>query len=425
MRWLPSLFAAEAIPSALITFVALVMFMQLGVSWEESTLWCGLLTLPWVLKSFVRKKVRDVQHFGTQARIAEACIFILLLALAASFTMGSSRRVLVFASLLLLCFACAWHELVARMFYENRLRSFWQNYYNSTKIFVSQSTVVLTYGVLILGVSAFEVMHHHRIHAIPYSWSRALFLLAAIYLWLMLFNLYALHPPRMKQRHHYRPISIGGAMMSELKFIDRIVWQPRGMVIVLCLFLLLLPQSLMFHTRAIYLLAPLAAGGLGVSLQWLSLAQGTVGVIAFSAGLGIGHWLWHHRQSGWLYASMVVPLGLSPLVYWLMTQQPPSTLFELCLATGVAQFCFGYGLNSCMVFVYAFSGNRYRSTINYLYIPLVALVMLVPMSASGWLVTRLGFPTFFAIDALTAIPAWLAGLLGWHLTDHYSLPHEE
>ena len=78
MRWIPSLFAAEAIPSAMITFVALLMFVQLGVGWGESTLLCGLLMLPWVLKSFLRDKVRRMGHFQHVLRVVELLIFFVL-----------------------------------------------------------------------------------------------------------------------------------------------------------------------------------------------------------------------------------------------------------------------------------------------------------------------------------------------------------
>ena len=103
----------------MITFVALLMFLQLGIGWEWSTLLCGLLSLPWVLKSFVREKVRRMGGFAIVLRIVEACIFGTLVALAFSFTTSTKWRItLVFKALLVLCFFCAWHELAARMYYE-------------------------------------------------------------------------------------------------------------------------------------------------------------------------------------------------------------------------------------------------------------------------------------------------------------------
>ena len=180
----------------------------------------------------------------------------------------------------------------------------------------------------------------------------------------------------------------------------------------LCLFFLLLPQALMFHTRALFLLAPVSEGGLGCSLQWIGMAQGTVGVIAFSLGLGIGH---RQERKKKIFSSIKtahVTLLLSPFVYYAMTLWPPQTLPLLCVATFLAQFTFGVGLNACIPYIREVSGERYSSTINYIFIPAVALVMLLPMAISGGLAEYLGFHHFFALDTCFTIPAFLAGYWG-------------
>jgi PAT family beta-lactamase induction signal transducer AmpG len=179
----------------------------------------------------------------------------------------------------------------------------------------------------------------------------------------------------------------------------------------LCLFFLLLPQALMFHTRVLFLLAPVSEGGLGCSLQWIGMAQGTVGIIAFSLGLGLGR-RWERKTK--VFSSIPfahVTLLLSPFVYYAMTLWPPQTLPMLCVATFVAQFTFGLGLNACIPYIRAVSGERYSSTVNYIYIPAVALVMLLPMAISGGLAEYLGFRAFFTLDAFMAVPALIAGRL--------------
>jgi len=410
MRWIPTLFAAEAIPSALITFVALLMFLQLGIGWESSTLLCGLLSLPWVFKSFLRQKVRNHGRFAYVLRGVEAAIFLTLVVLAFSFNGKAGSTYLVFASLFVLCHFCAWHELLARMYYERMLRPKEQRLYNSPKMFSSQSSTILTYGVMIVVVGSLEVFYHNRRDAISFSWSSAIYLLAGFYLLLMLYNFFVLRSPRVGDRG--QTASIGNALRAEVHVIDRIAHKPHWLSVIACLFLFLLPQSLMFYTRVLFFIAPSTEGGLGCSLQWIGLAQGTVGVMAFSLGLGLGYRLYAHYHR-FLPQALFMPL--SPLVYYLMTLYPPTTLLPLCMATFAAQFCFGLGLNGCLVFVRYISGERYRSTINYLYIPLVALVMLVPISVSGWLVCQWGFNTYFLIDSLLAIPAWLAAYIGYRL----------
>lgn len=406
MKWLPTLFAAEAIPSAMITFVALLMFLQLGIGWEQSTLLCGLLTLPWVMKSFVRAKLRQLGHYSGQLRLLEVCICCQLVALAFCFIDRSSSRWLLFVMLFVLCLFCAAHELVARMYYEHRLTPDDQRYYNSWKMFISQSTVVITYGVMIVGVGFLEVFYHNRRNVMALSWSMAVYVLAGIYLLLVVYNLFALRSPAVSPSSPSS--SFLDAMRAEVHVIDRIAHKPHWFLVVLNLALLLLPQALLFHSRVLLFIGSRAQGGLAASLQWIGLAQGSVGVIAFSAGLALGYWRQMPRTSAFL-------LGLSPLVYWVLSHVLPQDLLSLCLAAFVAQFCFGYGLNATLPFVRYISGNRYRSTINYLYIPLISLVMLPPMAVSGWLVARLGFQTFFLLDTLLVLPAWLAAYFGFRL----------
>ena len=411
MKWLPSLFAAEAIPSAMITFVALLMFVQLGVGWSESTLLCGLLMLPWVLKSFMRDKVRRRGHFQHVLRGVEVLIFFVLVALAFCFGDNPDTPYRIFAVLFVLCLLCAWHELAARMYYERMLRPREQRFYNSLKMTFSQASAVITYGLMLNAVGVLEVFYHNRRQAFSLSWSTAVYLLAGFYLLLIIYNAFVLRAPHVgdiPQRNTFR-----GAVRAEMRVIDRIMHRPHWLVAVACLFVLLLPQALMAHSRVLFLLAPVAEGGLGCSLQWIALAQGTVGVIAFSLGLGLGHRLERNRRAFSTINTAHITLVLSPFVYYVMTQWPPTRLEQLCLATFLAQFTFGFGLNACIPYVRYISGERYRSTINYLYIPLVALVMLVPVSASGWLVELLGFERYFTLDAFLSLPAFLAGYWGF------------
>ncbi len=411
MKWIPTLFAAESIPSAMITFVALLMFLQLGIGWAFCTLLCGLLSLPWVFKSFVRWKVQQAGHFSYVLRGIEVLIFMMLCLLAFCFNGMNVSIYLIFATLFVLCLLCAWHELAARMYYERMLRPRDQRLYNGPKMFSSQVSSVLTYGVMIVLVGSLEVFYHNRRQAIAYSWSSAVYLLAGFYLLLVLYNFFVLRKPRVGDSHKNE--SFSGAVLAEIRVIDRIAHKPHWLLAVVALAFFLLPQSLMFYTRVLYLIAPVADGGLGCSLQWIGWAQGTVGVIAFSLGLGLGYILSRRHHLLWPQA---VVMPLSPVVYLVMTQYPPSGLLPLCVATFIAQFLFGLGLNACMVFVRYISGERYRSTINYLYIPIVSLVMLPAVALSGWCVEQIGFPLFFLIDSLLALPAWLAAYIGMRLT---------
>jgi len=174
---------------------------------------------------------------------------------------------------------------------------------------------------------------------------------------------------------------------------------------VLILFLLLLPQGLMFHARVLYLFDTVANGGLECTMQEIGFAQGTVGVIAFSVGIAFGRW----KTSANLFWPLAISLVLSPLVYLGMTIWPPQSLWQLCLCTMSAQLLFGLGLGVCRLPISSISGARYNGTVNMLQIPLVSAALLVPMAVSGWMVEQLGYDTYFLVNVLSA-PLCLLGV---------------
>lgn len=403
-HWVPSLFAAEEIPASIVTYVAVLMFLQTDTTPAMATCYCGFLFIPWVLKSFLRSHVRRIGLFRRQIQWLELCIVGVLMGLAFVFL----RRILsltlpfsLFLVLFVLSLLTAWHELAARMYYERMLRPREQRFYNTPKILASQSAVVLTYGMLIMLVGALQVIFRR----IPRSWNEGCYLVAGVFLLFTLYHLFALRRPSVRDsRQNGTPID---AVRDEIRVIDRIRHKAHWFPYVVGLTLLLLPQSLMFYSRVLFLYMSKAEGGMGCTIQEIGFAQGTIGVIAFSIGLLLGrqllHWIDIRRVFWWL----AVALGLSPIVYLMMTFEPPSSLMVLSAATFQAQFFFGFGLNVVRYFVRYISGERYRNTINVLYIPLVATVMLPAMAASGWLATLLGFRLFFLLDVLTAPIAWL------------------
>ena len=190
MKWLPSLFTAEAIPSAMITFVALLMFLQLGIGWETSTLYCALLTLPWVMKSVVRRPLQRWGHYVAQLRCAEIASLLCLVALAFSFTAHTNRQEWVLLCLFVLCIFSAWHELVSQMYYQQRLRRPYQRFYRMARMSFSQVAVILTYGVMIVAVGSLEVFFRNYPHVFARSWSTAVYLLAGVYLMLVVWNMW-------------------------------------------------------------------------------------------------------------------------------------------------------------------------------------------------------------------------------------------
>lgn len=210
------------------------------------------------------------------------------------------------------------------------------------------------------------------------AWSMECYIIAGGFMLFSLLNVVLLKNPLVQNPHRYE--TIRNTVSAELRVLERIKKQPYSQHIILSLFFLLLPQSLMFFTRVFFLLARAKDGGLDCSIPELGFAQGTIGVIAFGVGILTGRQLLRRYGTRRMFWWMVVPLTLSPVFYMFMAHEPlVDNLPAICSMCLLAQLFFGFGLNICHAFVRSISGERYRNTIGVFYIPLIAAAMFIPI----------------------------------------------
>jgi len=265
----------------------------------------------------------------------------------------------------------------------------------------SQTAVILTYGALISLVGALQIFFREQRTA----WTMGLYTLAGVLLILFFYHLFILFYFGQTETGESETAQPSASKKNTL--LEGVsLW--RYWII---LFLMLLPQGLMFHARVLYLYDTHTKGGLECTMQEIGFAQGTVGVIAFSLGVALGHSLLRHYRHTWVLRLLGAALGISPAVYLFMTHFPPTSLITLSLCTFLAQGFFGLGLSACYHMVSYVNKQHYSRSFNPLHIPIIAVCLVVPMALSGWLTTRLGYQTFFLADTLCAPLSWLAALI--------------
>lgn len=400
--WIPSLCVAEEIPAAVVMFVALLMFLQFGADEGMAALYSGGLFLPWVMKSYFYSKVRNAGLLERNLHRAELLMLVCLMGIAVYVSEAKVQDWLLFILLFALSCLCAWHELLSRLFYSKMLEPREQRLYGTTKMVSSQMTLVITYGVLIIVAGFFEVFFR----SYQKAWAMESSLVAGGFMIFCILNFIVL--PRVQGRQPYRYESVADTVKNEWHIVSRIRQKPHIFAVLLSLFFLLLPQALMFNTRVFFLLASSERGGLDCSFQDVGFAQGTIGVLAFSLGIALGRSMMREYGNRSMFGVTAVVLTLSPVPYLLMALYPQiGNMLMLCCMTFVAQLFFGFGLNVCRVYVPYISEQRYRNVTNFLYLPMVASLMVVPMTLSGWLCMELGYQTFFKLCVAIAPVAWI------------------
>ncbi len=391
--WIPSLFVASEIPATIITYVALLMFLQTGSSAALSTLYCGLLFIPWALSFLVRERLGRIGNYHRQIQLVELVLVLVLIAVSLTFTIKGRIGNWLLLSMLLLSVFTVWHTIACTLYYDNMLLRREKYMWRGVRMFFSLCAVILTYGLMLMFVGALEVIYR----IIKISWSQGCYLVAGLFLLITIYHIISLRGINAVQTN------IAYNIGSHLGFTDKKHW----LLAVASLFVVLLPQALMLMSRVVFLITPTTEGGLGFTIQDIAFAQGAVGVIGFYIGIVMCRQLLQSNVVGDGFGLTAVSLGLSPCVYLLMVISPPSSLHILCLCTFSAQFFFGFGIPVCDRFIRYVSGKQYVGYVNYFIIPAVAMVVVPPVCLSGALLTALGFKWFFVVDALLAPVAWL------------------
>lgn len=381
-RWISGLLTAGEIPSSMIIYVSVLMFLQLGGGPERATLYSSLLFLPVALLPLYGRLLLRLGHVSVQMYVVQAVLSGALVWLAWSFRACSALGML--GPLAVVAALGAWYRLLADVCFRRHVDARSRQLLSTPVLLARQASIVLTYGALIIVVGGQQVM----LRQIRLAWSRGVLLMAVtlFVLWLLLFFM-------------RRPEAVGRRPQSPSFPSSPIPWRQ-----LLLLFLLLLPQSLLFYTRVLMLLGERQQGGLACTIQEVGFAQGTVGVLAFCLGDTLSRHLPFRRVA----PVMALALGLSPAVYLFMTVFPPSGLPMLCVATFLAQCGFGLGLGVCRMPLRVLSPRAESSTAGIFHIPAVAACMMVPMACSGWLVRLMGYHHFFLMATLTVPLSWLA-----------------
>ena len=276
--WIPTLFATEAIVSATIIYVVLLMFIQLGTSYATTAVFAAALLLPSIAKLFIKWKYKWNPFIKTVLIIIHALLFIAFVITAFIINSKSTSVITIFVASFCIALINAVNEKVVAVYYNlvtnKKVQSFMGNY----RFVATQISFIVTYGVLIIFVGLHEIFFRN----IWLAWSMEYYFVAGVLLILLLFNALLLHRTNGQNNNKL--------LHKNLSLNHKII-KKRNVAFLFFTALLLLPQALLFCTKLFFLMTPESKGGLGCTLQDVGFIQGTIGVIAFMVGTFVGQHL--------------------------------------------------------------------------------------------------------------------------------------
>ena len=391
--WIPTLYIAEGLPNVVVMTVAVVMYMQLGLTDTDIALYTGWLGLPWVIKPLWSP---FVDLYRTKRWWVLAMQLLLGSALAGvAFTLNTPFWFQgSMAFFFLMAFSSATHDIAADGYYMLELDDHQQVWFVGIRNTFYRLAVIFGNGVLIPVAGILQVMFRHRM---AYTWCLVFYGLAALFIAIWLYHTYIMPRADADTPHETNAREVMNGVVTAFRtFFHKL--PPREMLFAM-LFLLFyrFPEALLTKMSVTFLMRPHSAGGLGLSPQEFGLASGTVGVIALTLGGILGGMLaGRDGFKRWLWP-MVCAITLPDIVYVYMSYALPDNLFVISTCLFIEQFGYGLGFTALTLYMLYFSKGAFKTS-HYAFCTAISyLGLMLPGMVSGWMKDALGYRTFFII----------------------------
>lgn len=156
-----------------------------------------------------------------------------------------------------------------------------------------------------------------------------------------------------------------------------------------------LPEAQLVKLINPFLLDPIDKGGLGLTTGQVGIVYGTVGIIGLTIGGIIGgivaakgglkKWLW----------PMAWSMSLTCLTFVYLSYATTPSLLTVNICVFIEQFGYGFGFTAYMLYLIYFSEGKHKTAHYAICTGFMALGMMLPGMAAGWLQETIGYRHFF------------------------------
>ena len=390
----PTLYFAEGLPNVIVMSVAVVMYMQLGMTDTDIALYTSWLGLPWVIKPFWSP---FVDLYRTKRWWVLAMQILLGSSLAGvAFTLNAAfwfQGTMFF--FFLMAFSSATHDIAADGYYMLELDDHAQTWFVGIRNTFYRIAVIMGKGLLVPAAGMLQLIFRNQK---AFTWSLVFYGLAGLFIAIWLYHSFIM--PRPEDDAEKKDTSASEVMAGMKKmFVAFIGKMPgREMLAALCFLLFYrFPEAMLSKMTDTFLLRPNSEGGLGLSPQEYGLANGTVGLIGLLLGGivggmlasrdGLKHWLW----------PMVCAITLPDIVYVYMSYAMPSNVWVVSAFLFVEQFGYGLGFTALTLYMLYFSQGAYKTSHYAICTGISYLGLMLPGMISGYLKDIMGYRTFFIL----------------------------
>ena len=419
ISWVPTLYFAMGMPFVVLNMVCTLMFKGLDVSDAQIAFWTSLIMFPWTLKplwSPLLELYKTKKFFVVVTQISTGCLFGLL---AVALNLPNFFAVSI-AILAIIAFSGATHDVAADGVYMSTLSNEdqakyigWQGaFYNIAKIAATGGLVYLA-GALIehftgdisgLTAEAAAVAKHE---GTVMAWMVIMFIIGGVMLLLGFYHI-AMLPTGGSAADSDDKGSFSDKM-TQLVDVFKDFFNKKHIVYYICFIILYrFAEGFVMKIVPLFLKAPRAEQGLGLTEQEIGIVYGTFGAAAFVIGsILAGYFIAHRGLKKSLFILCCV-FNLPFIAYALLAVYQPESIGLIGAGIVAEYFGYGFGFVGLTLFMMQQIAPGKHQMAHYAFASgIMNLGVMLPGMISGYVSDLLGYKYFFIFVMICTIPAFL------------------
>lgn len=228
---------------------------------------------------------------------------------------------------------------------------------------------------------------------IPFAWMVVFIVLSGFFFIVSIYHNWVL--PRPASDRPAKDAQAGSIMKEFFETFKTFFTKRQAAVAILFMLLYRLPEAQLVKLINPFLLDPIDKGGLGLTTGEVGIVYGTVGIIGLTLGGIIGgicaargglkKWLW----------PMAWSMSLTCLTFIYLSYAQDHSLLTVNICIFIEQFGYGFGFTAYMLYLIYFSEGEHKTAHYAICTGFMALGMMLPGMAAGWLQETIGYRHFF------------------------------
>lgn len=398
--WVPTLYFTQGLAYILITVLSVFMYKKLGLDNEHITLLTNLVGLPWTFKPLWSPFVDMLGTRRNWVWIMQLCtagaLGLLAASLAGSNVVGMTTAVLVIAAA-----SAATHDIAADGLYLLALRDAQQKAFVGVRTVFFRVAMFAGNGPLVILAGHLETSMGNPEKAYTTFFSLMAGLMVVFALW----HLFALPRPEADRPGEMRDAN--ARVQAFFGTFASFFAKPGIVMSIVFLLVYRLGEALLLSVAKLFMLDPVAKGGLGLSTEQVGVIYGVWGIIALLAGGLLGGLLTSkHGLKRWLWP-MLFAIHLPDAVFLYLAHAQPTDHLIVQACIMVEQFGYGFGFTAYLLYMMQLSRGEHQTAHYAICTGFMSLGLLLPGAYSGKIQQALGYPDFFLLVLAATIPSFL------------------